>query len=230
MGNARIELDLGTPDLAFMCPKCFAVNRINVEQHVLHVNTTAWISLDLKPCSNELVYRNLIHAVHNCKENRADREEMICIDSYLDTILPEFNELGFSTTYGRCSTDSYSALNPFIEFDISTDDPHSYDIKSQLCKAIIAAREDIFSRFDETYPDHAVAESMRCDFEMMCIGQRLRITSDPTSVNPKLASCPTTRIPDAFARTLRRVLYYLEKGRNESIECNTMKEDNDDVR
>lgn len=230
MRNARIELDLGTPDLAFMCPKCFAVNRINVEQHMLHVNTTAWISLDLNPCSNELVYQNLIRAVHNCKENRTDRKEMIWIDSYLDTILPEFNTLGFSTTYGRCSTDSYSATNPFIEFDIGPDDPHSCDIRTQLCKAIIAARKDVFSRFDETRADYAVAKTMRCDFEIMCFGQRLRITSDPTSVNPKLGSCPTVQIPDAFVRTMRSVLYCLEQELNRSAKNKSTMEDDEDVR
>ena len=230
MESIKFKFDLGNPMLCFMCPKCFGVTHIDVKKHKLRLSTMGSIcmpddvinfTIGKNPEAVEFVYRNLVRMVHNCDQN-TDHEPMVSVNPLLGDEISAFNRLGFNATHGVCRNDGANVTTkPFIEFDISYDDPQSNDIKNQLSAAIIAARDFTINNDDNTNDiDRLVMITMHCDFELMSIGQHLRITCDPLSIDPGIN---IHEIPLAFAYALDEVLSHLDKS------AAIKPEDNDDV-
>ena len=231
MESIKFKLDLGNPMLCFMCPKCFGVTHIGVKNHKLHLSTmdvrcepndVVDVSIGKNPQAVENVYRSLVHMVHNCDQNATDREPMICVNPLLGNAISNFNRLGFNATRGVCRNDGANiTTKPYIEFDISYDDPQSNDIKNQLSAAIIAVRDDVLeNKVNPDSLDCLVFRTMRCDFELMSIGQHLRITCDPLSIDP---NTEVNEIPWTFAYAVDEVVGYLNKA------AVSKTEDDDDV-
>lgn len=219
MESIKFKLDLGNPMLCFMCPKCFGVTHIRVKKHKLHVSTmdvrcephdVMDFTIGMNPCAEEVAYKNLVRMVHNCDRNVTDREPMVCVNPLLGNAISDFNRLGFSVTKCACGKNgSNITTKPFIEFNISYDDPKSNDIKNQLSAAIIAVRDDVLeNKVNPDTLDCLVFRTMRCDFEPMSIGQHLRITWDPLSIDPDV---DVDEIPWTFAYALDEVTGYLIK-------------------
>lgn len=230
MESIKFKLDLGNPILCFMCPKCFGVTHINVKKHKLHLSTMGSrcmpddvinFTIGKNPEAVEFVYRSLVRMVHNCDQN-TDHEPMVSVNPLLGDEISNFNRLGFNATHGVCRNDGTNiTAKPFIEFDISYDDPQSNDIKNQLSAAIIAARDAVLeNKINPESLDCLAIRAMRCDFELMSIGQHLRITCDPLSIDPDI---DIHEIPLAFAYALDEVLNHLDKS------VTIKPEDNDDV-
>ena len=233
MESIKFKLDLGNPMLCFMCPKCFGVTHIRVMKHKLHLST---MDIRCEPndvtdfvigkdqCKVEVAYNNLVHMVHNCDQNATDREPMVCVNPLLGNAISNFSRLGFDVTRCSCGKNgSTITTKPFIEFDISyDDDPQSNDIKNQLSAAIIAVRDDALeNKVNHDSLECLVFRTMRCDFELMSIGQHLRITCDPLSIDP---NTEVDEIPWTFAYALDEVTGYLNK------HAAIKPEDNGDVR
>ena len=231
MESVKFKFDLGNPILCFMCPKCFGVTHINVKKHKLHLSTLGSLvqpddvmdfSIGKDPCAVEYAYNNLVRMVHRCDQN-ADHEPMVCVNPLLGDEISAFNRLGFNATHGVCRSDNANVTTkPYIEFGISYDDPQSNDIKNQLSAAIVAARDFTINNDDGTNDiERLVMITMRCDFELMSIGQHLRITCDPLSIDPGIV---IREIPLAFAYALDEVLNHLDKS------AANKPEDDEDVR
>ena len=219
MESVKFKLDLGNPMLCFMCPKCFGVTHIKVMKHKLNLSTmdvrcepndvTDFV-IGKDQCKVEVAYNNLVRMVHNCDQNATDREPMVCVNPLLGNAISNFSRLGFGVTRCSCGKNgSTITTKPFIEFNISYDDPKSNDIKNQLSAAIIAVRDDVLdNKVNHDSLECLVFRTMRCDFELMSIGQHLRITCDPLSIDPDI---DTSEIPWTFAYALDELIDYLNK-------------------
>lgn len=101
-------------------------------------------------------------------------------------------------------------------------EPKSNDIKNQLSAVIIAVRDDVLeNKVNPDALDCLVFRTMRCNFELMSIGQHLRITWDPLSIDPDI---DVDEIPWTFAYALDEVTGYLSK----SAASKTEDDDNED--